>query len=98
MRKVELTMEKDSLETVLARLKERPATKKLREERIKILSKYNGITIHYELEQKLIKELYLSNRKDLLDCFKMQGYYIQWDDRYNAKGKRFYTPIKKVVK
>lgn len=90
-------MKKDNLETVLERLAEKPATQKLRAEREIVLSKYNGVSIHYELEQKLMEELFITNRKALLDSFKLHGYYIEWDDRYNAKGKKFYTPIKKDV-
>ena len=47
----------------------------------------------YELEQEAIRSLNLKNRFELIQLFKTSGFYLQWQDKYNGKGKKIYIPI-----
>lgn len=69
------------------------------EETEQLLKEHNFKLITYDIEQKIIKKLMLDNRFQLIELFKSCGYFIKWENnKFNAKGKKLYTPMKKFNK
>ena len=55
---------------------------------------YNNKLMTYETELEAMELLNLKNRFELMQLFKTFGFYLQWQDKYNGKGKKIYIPIK----
>ena len=61
---------------------------------VEILSEYDGKLISYSVEKELLRKTSIGSRFDLIQYYQKNGYFIKWVNKYNAKGKKLFIPIK----